>query len=111
MEEVNRNEQHNNLNILLSNDLIRLLNESLGIACNANDLFGDGRADTVIIDPKDLEWVLPIYIKYNGEGLDACMAYIAKQIPIDSDITKSFKEAYAKIEIINPKVYSFYPFN
>ena len=81
------------------------------IACNANDLFGDGRADTVIIEPKDLEWVLPIYIKYNGEGLDACMAYIAKQMPIDSDITKNFKEAYAEIEIINPKVYSFYPFN
>lgn len=65
-------------------------------------------ADTVLIDVQDLKWVIPIYENHGWVGIDACMAYIAKQVPIKPHITKEFKAAYSEIEKMNPKVYSEY---
>ena len=41
---------------------------------------------------------------YGWKGIDACMAFIAKQMPIKPHITKEFEEAYAEIEKINPHI-------
>lgn len=91
-----------------ADDLRGLIMGSVGIAMNANDLFKYASADMVLIDAQDLEWVLPIYKKYSWKGVDACMAYIAKQMPTRYPLTKDFEEAYAEIEKINPKVHSEY---
>jgi hypothetical protein len=99
-------EQNNNTDAQLCDDLRGLINGSFGIAMNANDFFNYACADMVFINANDLEWVLPIYKKYSWAGVDACIAYIAKHMPIKPHITKEFEEAYAEIEKINPKVYS-----
>lgn len=91
------------------NNLLKdLINGSFGIEMNANDFFNYACADMVLIDPADLEWVLPIYKKYGWSGIDACMAYIAKRMPIKPHVTKEFEEAYEEIKNINPEVYSEY---
>lgn len=107
-KEKNITEPANDTESLLCDDLRELIKGSFGIAMNANDFFNYACADMVLIDSQDLEWVLPIYKKYSWRGIDACMAYIAKQMPIEPYITKEFKEAYSEIEKINPKVYSEY---
>lgn len=108
MENDNLKTESNNANVLLCDDLRGLIKGSFGIAMNANDFFNYACADMVLIDAQDLEWVLPIYKKYSWKGVDACMAFIAKQMPIKPHITKEFEEAYAEIEKINPKVNSEY---
>lgn len=109
MEKDNlKNETATDANTVLCDDLRGLINGSFGIAMNANDFFNYACADMVLIDAQDLEWVIPIYKKYSWKGIDACMAYIAKQMPIKPHITKEFEEAYAEIEKINPKVHSEY---
>ena len=95
-------------NTMLCEDLRAILKGSFGIAMNANDFFDYACADVVLIDARDLEWVIPIYKKYSWKGIDACMSYIAKQMPIKPHITKEFEEAYAEIEKLNPKVHSEY---
>jgi len=95
-------------NELKRDDLSELVNGSFGIAINANDFFNYACGDMVIIDALDLKWVLPIFAKYKWKGIDACMSYIAKQMPIKPHITKEFEEAYAEIEKINPTVHSEY---
>lgn len=89
-------------------DLRKLIDGSFGIAANANDFFNFACAQMVLIYSEDLDWVIPIFKKYSWKGLDACMAYIAKQMPLKSHITKEFEEAYAEIEKLNPKVHSEY---
>lgn len=89
-------------------DLRKLINGSFGIMMNANDFFAYACADAVTIDPKDLEWVMPIFQKYSWTGIDACMAYIVKHMPIKPHITKEFEEAYAEIVKLNPQVHSEY---
>ena len=91
-----------------TDDLISIIKGSFGIAMNANDFFDYACAESVTIDAKDLEWVLPIYKKYSWRGIDACMAYIAKRMPIKPHITKEFEEAYEEIKKMNPKVHSEY---
>lgn len=88
--------------------LRKLINISTGIAINANDFFSVASADTVIINAKDLEWVIPIFKKYGWKGIEACISYIAKQMPIKDHMTKVFNEAYEDIKKNNPKVYSEY---
>jgi len=92
----------------LHDDLISLVKGSFGIQMNASDFFNYACADSVLIDSMDLKWVIPIYKKYSWTGIDACMAYIAKQMPIEPHVTKEFKEAYAEIEKIKPEVHSEY---
>ena len=103
-----KHEAANDAKPMLCDDLRGLVNGSFGIAVNANDFFNYACADIVIIDALDLEWVLPIFAKYKWKGIDACMAYIAKQMPIKTRITKEFEEAYAEIEKINPTVHTEY---
>ncbi len=88
--------------------LTKFVRGSWGIVLNANDFFGFACADAVTVHPLDLEWVLPMYEKYDQVGIDACMSYIAKQKPIQPWITDKFNEAYAEIEKLNPKVWSEY---
>ena len=73
-----------------------------------NDFFNIACSDMVLVYSEDLDWVLPIFKKYSWSGLDACMAYIAKQMPLNVYIKKEFEEAYAEIEKLNPKVHSEY---
>lgn len=109
MQEDNlKDKTANSTNTVLCDDLRGLIKGSFGIAMNANDFFNYACADMVLIDAQDLEWVLPIYKKYSWKGVDACMAFIAKKMPIKPRITKEFEEAYAEIEKINPKVHSEY---
>lgn len=89
-------------------DLNELVKNSFGIAMNANDFFAYAAADSVIIDYEDLKWVLPIFKKYGGPGIHACMAYIAKKQPIDPWVNDEYKAAFAAIEQIKPEVYSEY---
>jgi len=89
-------------------ELEKLVNESFGIMCNANDFFAFATADSVTIEPADLKWVLPIYEKYPEAGLNACMAYIAKIKPIKPWQTEEFNKAYAELEELNPEVQSEY---
>lgn len=91
-----------------ASDLKKLVNSSFGIAMNANDFFNYACADMVIVDPRDLEWILPIDAKYPKSGLDACLSFIAKQKPIKPWITDEFKEAYKELEKLNPEVKSEY---
>lgn len=93
-------------NNVLCDDLHGLIKGSFGIAMNANDFFNYASPDMVLIDAQDLEWVLPIYKKYSWKGVDACMAYIAKKMPIKPHITKEFEEAYAEIKKMKPEVHS-----
>ena len=100
---MSKEEQNNNANMLLCDDLLGLIKGSFGIAMNANDFFHYACADMVIIDSKDLEWVLPIFKKYSWKGIDACMAYIAKQMPMEPCITKTFfRRANRRNALYNP---------
>ncbi len=101
-------ENFNGTNEPLCEDLIKIVKGSFGIAMNANDFFNYACADMVCIDPQDLVWVIPIFRKYDWSGINACMAYIAKCMPIQPHITKEFEEAYAEIKEMNPKVHSEY---
>ncbi len=89
-------------------DLLAFLRGSFGICMNANDFFSYASADSVILDPKDLNWVLPVCRKYPKAGENACMSYIAKRKPIKPWITPEFESAYAEIEAMNPDVQSEY---
>lgn len=95
---------------IVAEELLKLVKSSasFGIAINANDFFGYACTDMLIIDGQDLKWVMPMYQKYGYAGIDACMAYIAKEMPIKPRITAVFKKAYREIKRINPEVYSEY---
>lgn len=89
--------------------ILKLLEEcSFGIALNANDFFSYASADMVLLDVQDLVWVIPMYKRYNLCGLNACMAYIAKRMPIEPHISYQFKVAYVELEKLNPEVHSDY---
>lgn len=88
--------------------LKKLIDGSFGISLNANDFFNYASADTILLDPLDLKWVLPIVEKYKYNGLDACMSYIAGIKPLEPYITPSFQEALKELETLKPKKYSEY---
>jgi hypothetical protein len=100
--------ESNNTNVLLCDELLAVLNGSFGVAINLSDFFNYACADMMLIDTKDLYWVLPMYKKYGWDGVDAAVSFIAKQMPIKPRINDKFKEAYAEIEKINPEVHSEY---
>lgn len=84
----------------------KIINQSFWIGLNANDFFAYACADCVDMDPFDLEWVVPIVKKYPTSGLDACQAYIRKQMPIPPYITEEFNQAYEEICTLKPNVRS-----
>ena len=92
----------------MEKNLRDLIKGSFGIALNANDFFAYACADMVILDERDLVWVLPIFQKYSWTGIYACMAYIAKQMPIKPYITEKFESVYKELELLNPEVFSEY---
>lgn len=94
---------------ILYDNLVNMISlGSFGICFNANDFFNYACADTVIIDGNDLEWVIPIFIKYKWDGINACMAYIAKKYPLEEHITEKFQNAHNEIQKLNPNVHSEY---
>ena len=86
----------------------KIVDSSFFIVLNANDFFGYACSDSVQIDTDDLHWIIPIVKKYPKYGLDACMAYIAKQLPIKPYLTEEFKKAYLELEKLKPEVLSEY---
>lgn len=87
-------------------NLVKLIQNSFGIALNANDFFNVACTNMILLDADDLVWVMPIFDKYGFTGIKACMAYIAQQMPIEPHITDEFKKAYAELELLNPEVHS-----
>ena len=88
--------------------LKEILSGSFGIALNANDLFQYACAETIVVDPLDLDWILPIFKNYKWDGLNACMAFLTNRMPIKEVQNEGFKAAYTDLVALNPKVYTEY---
>ena len=91
-----------------SDALFELVKNSFGVQCNLSDFFSYACADSILIEVEDLEWILPIFTKYNWDGFNACVAFIAKKEPIEPWRSKTYLEAYEEIKELNPKVQSEY---
>lgn len=96
------------IDTLLCDELVTILKGSFGIAINLSDFFYFACADMLFLDTRDLYWVLPIYKKYEWDGLYASVSFIAKKMPLKPHINDKFTEAYAEIEKLNPKIHSEY---
>ena len=81
---------------------------SFGIQLNANDFFSYACADTVILDPLDFRWAMPIIRKYPSNGEHAVMCKIAKQMPIEEWDNDELKQAIKEIDEMDIKIYSVY---
>lgn len=89
-------------------ELLEILAGSFGISINLSDFFYYATADMILIDYKDLVWILPIYKKYGWEGIYASASHIAKLTPIKEAITPEFERALKEIQLLDPKIYSEY---
>lgn len=88
--------------------LKEILSGSFGIALNANDLFQYACAETIIVDPLDFDWILPIFKNYKWDGLNACMAFISERMPIKEAQNDNFNAAYSELVALSPKVFTEY---
>lgn len=93
-----------------------LLNGSFGIQMNANDFFNYACAQMVTITDGDFEWVLEHIQKWGYAGMDACIAYIQNQEPIQPHRTDSFEKAIKELvdrkqEVVGDIDWDFHYYN
>lgn len=86
--------------------LEKLIKDSHGICLNASDFFNYSCADMIILTYEDLAWALPIFEKYDQDGINACMCYIRGLPPIKEHINEIFDHAFDEIVKLNPQVTS-----
>lgn len=80
-----------------------LLSGAFTLEMNANDFFAYG-AMSVPIESCDIKWIIPIIEKYDGAGLDACLAYIQNQEPREYWRTPMFLAAMNELKEMQPFV-------
>ena len=84
--------------------MTNLLPHLLSADFNANDFFEINCAQTVTISSADLKWVLQIVEKYDLSGLDACLAWIQNNTPLEKYKTEEFNKAIMELTSRNQKV-------
>ena len=82
---------------------------------NVNDYFSWG-AQGVTVASGDFEWVVNHVEKYGQNGLDACLAYIQNQKPLDRYLNDEFNIAISELiekkqKVIGDIDYEFYYYN
>lgn len=107
-EEIENNKMNESLSILLEN--------MFSADFNANDFFFLSTAQSVSITNRDIEWVLQHIEKFGQDGLNACLAYIQNQKPLEIYLTKNFYSALDELiqrkqRVIGDIDYNFYYYN
>ena len=83
-----------------------ILNGTFTLDMNANDFFYYACAQSVPIESHDVEWMIPIVMRFSASGLNACIAYVANREPIKPWRTPEFEEAILMLKQLKPIVHS-----